>query len=85
MQSSEDPITSNDRFAPWNLKDIFIDAQAEESPNKIDAGPIWALLVCNFDICNEIQQAVATPYSSGKIFEPPFWLKMTNLSHFFAK
>ena len=28
---------------------------------------------------------MATPYRAGKIFKPPFWLKMTNLSQFFCK
>ena len=41
--------------------------------------------ICNFDICNEIQQAVATPYRPGKIFEPPFRLNMTNLSQIFLQ
>ena len=41
--------------------------------------------ICNFDICNEIQQAVATPYRPGKIFEPPFRLDMTNLSQIFLQ
>ena len=41
--------------------------------------------ICGFDICHETQQAVATPYRRGKIFEPPFRPEMSNSSHFFCK